>query len=751
MSKIKNLSLSTEYRTKSCGAINASNIDEEITLCGWVYRRRDHGDVIFIDLRDRYGITQVVFDPSNDKKTHALAEKIRSEYVLKIKGKIRRRPKDQENPNLVTGEVEVLVFEAEILNKSKTPPFEIDQEKEVGEEIRLKYRYLDLRRERMRGNISFRSKLFHEIRNFMMENDFVDIETPILIKGTPEGSREYLVPARLHPGNFYVLPQSPQQLKQLSMVAGFDRYFQIARCFRDEDQRGDRQPEFTQLDVEMSFVGSEDIMSLIENLLIDLSKKFLSEKEFLFKPFKRITYQEAMEKYGSDKPDLRFGLEFVNMSKEAKNSGFGIFENSEYLFALKVAKKYGELTRKDIDDLTRLAQQNGAGGLAWVRVGEASGPVAKNSKKEFLDALIKKTEAQEGDLIFFGAGDFVFSTEPLGAVRLDLGDKFKLRDPNKLAYLWVTDFPLFEKSKETGNIGSSHHPFTRPKKEHEDKVLSNPLEVLSEAYDVVLNGSEIGGGSIRIHERDLQKKIFDALKISDEDAERRFGHILQAFEYGAPPHGGIALGLDRLVMLFRDEPNIREVIAYPKNQKAEDLMLGAPSIMPDEEIEEMGIKVLESENDGETEVFKKIKKLLSEKNISHKIMKHKAVRTSEESARVRGTDLKQGARALVVQADNSKLFLAVGSAAKEIDLDKLGEIIGAKLRLADAKTVQKQTKCKIGAVPPFGNLLALTTYVDKELLKNEEIAFNAGSNEISVKMKAKDFVELSGAKEGDFS
>lgn len=577
-------------RSHTCGELTGKADGQEVTLCGWVHRRRDHGGLIFIDLRDKYGFTQIVIDPEN-ADIFKIAETVRPEWVLKITGKVRKRLEGAERDDNPTGEIEVLVMEMKVLNQAKTPPFEIDQDKDVGEEIRLEYRYLDLRRERMQRNIKLRHTVMKIVRDYFYGQGFQEVETPILIKGTPEGSREYLVPSRLYHGNFYVLPQSPQQLKQLLMVAGFDKYFQIARCFRDEDQRGDRQPEFTQFELEMSFCEEDDVIKVMEGCFLELTKQLRPDKKLQTEPFQRMTYADALNLYGSDKPDLRFDLQFVDVTDIAKDSGFKVFSDAPVVKAMRVPSG-DKLSRKDIDDLTDLAQRHGAKGLAWVRVDEDSGPVVKNSTPEFLKALNEKTGASKGDVIFFAAGAYPHALEPLGEVRKAVARKLELIDESIWSYLWVVDFPMFEQS-EDGQVGAVHHPFTRPHKDDEGVFATEPLKARATAYDLVLNGNEVGGGSMRIHERDLQKKVFDVLGITDADAERRFGHMLKAFEYGAPPHGGIAMGLDRVVMLFADEPNIREVIAFPKDQKAKDLMLGAPSPMPEAQIEELGLKIVE--------------------------------------------------------------------------------------------------------------------------------------------------------------
>lgn len=582
-------------RTHTCGQLKADHDGSAVTLCGWVHRRRDHGGLIFIDLRDRYGFTQVVFEPEN-KEQFALAEKVRPEWVLKIEGKVRGRIDGAVRDDNPTGAIEVVVSTATVLNESKTPPFEIDQDKEIGEEIRLEYRFLDLRRTRMQKNLKLRNDIVQAIREYFHKNDFLEIETPIMVKGTPEGSREYLVPSRLHHGNFYVLPQSPQQLKQLLMVAGVDKYFQVPRCFRDEDQRGDRQPEFTQFEIEMSFVEQEDILVQLEDCFVELTKKIRPDKKIQSLPFPRMTYKDAMETYGSDKPDVRFDLKFTDVSDISATCGFSVFSESvKDGGTVKAMNVPGgsSLSRKDIDNLTDLAQRHGAKGLAWVRVGEDSGPVVKNAGEEFLKALNEKTGAKDGDIIFFAAGEYPHALEPLGEVRKAVANMLKMIDKSVWSYVWILDFPMFEKSKETGAIGAVHHPFTRPHADDEALFASDPLAARATAYDLALDGNEIGGGSMRIHERDLQKKIFDVLGITNEDADQRFGHMLRAFEYGAPPHGGIAFGLDRVCMIFANEPNIREVIAFPKDQKAKDLMLGSPSPMPVEQLTELGIAIIE--------------------------------------------------------------------------------------------------------------------------------------------------------------
>jgi aspartyl-tRNA synthetase len=588
------------FRTHTCGQLTAKDLDSEIVLSGWVNSRRDHGGLIFVDLRDRYGVTQIVADPSANEAAHKMLDSVRGEYVIKITGKVRKRPEGMDNSNLVTGEIEVILSKVKILNKSQPTPFEISSDKPVNEELRLKYRYLDLRRTRMQKNIMMRHKVINFIRNFMNGQDFLEIETPMLIKGTPEGSREYVVPARLHPGKFYVLPQSPQQLKQLCMVAGIDRYFQIARCFRDEDQRGDRQPEFTQLDMELSFVDEEDVMKVNEDLMLALVKEVMPKAVIKEDPFPHLSWHEAMSRYGSDKPDLRFDMEIVDVSDVVKDAEFKVFAEALKLEegcvkALRV-QRGSEFTRKQIDYLTDTARIYGAKGLAYITKanGELKSPIAKFFTEDQLAKLVETVGLEDDDIVFFGADKFKIVCESLGAVRLACGDHFGLRDPNLFAFCWVVDFPMFEWSEEDGRLVAAHHPFCSIKDEDVDLLETDPRKVRAKAYDFVMNGNEVGGGSIRIHEPELQSKIFEILGIAPQEAKQRFGHMLEAFTYGAPPHGGIAWGLDRVIMVFAGEPNIREVIAFPKDQQARDLMLDAPSTLPKEQIDEVHVKVVAS-------------------------------------------------------------------------------------------------------------------------------------------------------------
>ncbi len=585
-------------RTHMAGELRPTHAGQRVTLAGWVHRSRDHGGVIFVDVRDRAGIVQVVFHPDTAADAFRVAETLRSEDVIAVTGTVQMRPADMVNPKLATGEVEVIAETVEVLNRSRTPPFVIRDEVKANEELRLKYRYLDLRRPRMQRNLHLRHRTIKFIRDWLDERGFWEVETPILIKSTPEGARDFLVPSRLQPGKFYALPQSPQQLKQLLMVAGVDRYFQIARCFRDEDLRGDRQPEFTQLDLEMAFVDEEDVIALNEALMIALAEAVVPQKRILQVPFPRLGYAEALERYGSDKPDLRFGLELVDVGHVWAETEFRVFravlaEGG----AVKAVRAPGLATysRKQIDELEALARQWGARGLAWVKVqegGKLQGSVARFLGDGARTALLEATGAEPGDLVLMVAGAPELVADVLGRLRLEVGERLGLRDPDVLAFAWIVDFPLFEWDEEEGRWDAVHHPFTAPKDEDVQLLESDPGRVRAKAYDLVGNGWELAGGSVRIHRRDVQQRVFELLDISPERAQERFGHMLEAFEYGAPPHGGIAWGLDRVVMLFADEPNIREVIAFPKTASGVDVMTGAPGEVDPEQLAELHIRVV---------------------------------------------------------------------------------------------------------------------------------------------------------------
>jgi aspartyl-tRNA synthetase len=589
-------------RTHTCDQLRLEHEGLEVTLAGWVNRRRDHGGLIFIDLRDRWGLTQIVFDPDVNSDTHEQAGALRHEYVIQVTGRVRPRPEGQTNPDLNTGAIEVEGQTLKILNKAKTPPFDINKESSVDEGLRLRYRYLDLRRQRLKRNIILRHNVVRYIRNFLNDEGFVEIETPILFKTTPEGARDYLVPSRVHPGRFYALPQSPQQLKQLIMVAGYDRYFQIARCFRDEDQRGDRQPEFTQLDMEMSFVDRDDVMALIERLMIGIVENN-TERQILYKPFPRLSYEEAMARFGRDNPDIRFGLELADISSLVACSGFKAFSDTVAAGGLVKglnAKGQGHYSRKQIDELTDFVKEFGAKGLAWLAVeageggsgiGTSRSSFAKFLSPEETTAIINQLQGEPGDLLLFVADQPAIANEALGRLRVELGQRLRLFDENVLAFCWVIDFHFLVWNAEENRWDHSHHLFTAPMDEDIPLLDTNPGQARGKQYDLVLNGYEIAGGSIRIHQRDLQEKVFGLIGLEIEEAKRQFGHMVEAFEYGTPPHGGIAPGIDRIVMLLAGEPNIREVIAFPKSQSAADLMAGAPTEVSDQQLKDLHIRL----------------------------------------------------------------------------------------------------------------------------------------------------------------
>lgn len=581
-------------RTHYCGALNSEHVGHTVTVTGWVQKRRDHGGLIFADLRDRFGLVQIVCSPENNQEAFAKAEKIRSEFVLAVVGEVRKRPEGTTNPNLATGEIEIDIRELRILNAAKTPPFYITDDVEVDENLRLKYRYLDLRRPTMQKALVLRHKVIKSIRDYLSDMDFLEIETPILTKSTPEGARDYLVPSRVHQGEFFALPQSPQIFKQILMVAGMEKYFQIARCFRDEDLRADRQPEFTQLDVEMSFVNREDVLNIMEGMITHVFHDSLGFEVSL--PIPRMTYADAMARYGVDKPDTRFAMELVDVADLVVNSDFKVFasvvEKGGHLKGIN-ANGCAGYSRKELDDLTKFVSIYGAKGLAWMAINEDGfkSPIAKFFTEEQLQAIVDRMNGKVGDLLLFVADVPSVVAASLGHLRLEMGKRLNLIDENKLNFLWVVDFPLFEYDAEEGRFVAMHHPFTAPLEEDIPLMDTDPGKIRAKAYDMILNGVEIGGGSIRIHRREIQEKMFSLLGLSTEDAHEKFGFLLDAFEYGTPPHGGIAFGIDRLVMLMANKNTIRDVIAFPKTQSAVDIMTQAPSPVVEKQLRELHIRL----------------------------------------------------------------------------------------------------------------------------------------------------------------
>lgn len=583
-------------RTTYCGLVTEEFLNEKVTLKGWVHNRRDLGGLIFVDLRDREGIVQIVFNPDFSEEALQVAETVRSEYVVEVQGVVTKRDAETINPKIKTGQVEVQVSNIEIINKSETPPFSINEENvNVDENIRLKYRYLDLRRQELAQTFKMRHQTTRSIRQYLDNNGFFDIETPVLTKSTPEGARDYLVPSRVHEGEFYALPQSPQLFKQLLMISGFDKYYQIVKCFRDEDLRADRQPEFTQVDIEMSFVDQEDIIAMGEDMLRKVVKDVKGID--VSGPFPRMTYAEAMDRYGSDKPDTRFGMELINVSQLGKEMNFKVFKDTvdnngeiKAIVAKDAADKY---TRKDMDALTEFVNIYGAKGLAWVKVVDdgLSGPIARFFEDANVETLKQLTEAKPGDLVMFVADKPNVVAQSLGALRIKLAKELGLIDESKLNFLWVTDWPLLEYDEDAKRYVAAHHPFTSPKREDIEKLDTEPENVQANAYDIVLNGYELGGGSIRIHDGELQLKMFEVLGFTNEQAQEQFGFLLDAFKYGAPPHGGIALGLDRLVMLLTNRTNLRDTIAFPKTASATCLLTDAPGEVSDKQLQELSLRI----------------------------------------------------------------------------------------------------------------------------------------------------------------
>lgn len=582
------------FKSAYNGTLTKNDIGKEVKLAGWVLRRRDHGGVIFVDLRDRTGFAQIVFNPQVNEEAHNKAQDLRSEFVISVVGKVRARSEEMINPKIPTGEIEVMVEKLELLNTSETPPFMLEDDIDTNEEIRLKYRYLDLRRPKIFNNLYYRFLITNAFRKYLAENGFIDVETPILNKSTPEGARDFLVPSRLSAGDFYALPQSPQIFKQILMISGFDRYYQIAKCFRDEDLRADRQPEFTQVDIETSFLSTDEFLSIMEKVIADIVKEVYNIDLHL--PLPRLSYKEAMENYGSDKPDTRFELKLINVEDAVRGCDFAVFKNAldnKFIIRCLNAKGGEKLSRKDIDDFTKYVGIFGAKGLAWMRVTEngLESNIVKFFSKENQNKILETTKAEKGDLLFFVADTPKITFDALGNLRLKVAEKLNLIDKDKLNFLWVVEFPLFEYDYKEKRISATHHPFTAPVSEDIAILESDTLKVRSDTYDLVLNGNEIGGGGQRIYDSSVQAKIFNLLGISEEKAKERFGFLLEALKYGAPPMCGMAFGIDRVVMLLQKQDSIREVIAFPKTQKGQCLMSGCPSTVDEEQLEELHLKV----------------------------------------------------------------------------------------------------------------------------------------------------------------
>lgn len=720
-------------------------VGEKVLVKGWVSKIRDHGGLIFIDLRDWSGVVQLVIDPSKAKDAYDIAKSFGNEYVMSALGKVVNRDESVVNDELETGKVELHVEEIELINKSKTIPFTLNTDgHEINESLRHKYRYIDLRRKRLRNNIKRRHDILLFIRNWMDSNDFTEIQTPLLTVSSPEGARDFLVPSRIHRGKFYALPQAPQQFKQLLMVGGVHRYFQIAPCFRDEDPRMDRHAgAFYQIDVECSFMSQQSFFELMEPMFKVLVEN-MTDKKILEYPFPQITYKDVMDKYGSDKPDLRFGMELSDVTEILKASEMRVFEDIKKGKAILVHKSF---TRKELDDLTQRAQKNGANGLLWFKVsdsGKFEGPVAKFFSEDLFEQLSKSLEqygdkVKTGDTVFAVAGDEKIVNRVMNDLRLYFGDLLELKDKGILAFVWIVDFPMYEWNDEEGKFEFGHNPFSMPQGGMKALKEKDPSEILAYQYDIGCNGFEISSGAVRNHEPETFIKAFEVTGYTEDEVRREFGHMIEAFEFGAPPHCGFAPGIDRLMMLLFDEPNIREIYAFPKSSNAVEMMTGAPRAVNPAQLAELGIKLVDDEG---TIVYDKVIQRLDNAGVKYQVIEHKSVKTSEAAAAVRGTPMSMAPKAMIFKKISGDHFMVCVPADRKINIEKVEDVVGEKVVLASSEDVEFSFGVKVGAIPPFGSLLGMEMYIDKDFWEKDEVVFNAGRRDRSVRMKAKDLIKV---------
>jgi aspartyl-tRNA synthetase len=746
-------------RTYSTESID--KIGEKVKVQGWVNSVRDHGQLLFIDLRDSKGVVQIVVDP-DDADNFEKAKVFRNEYVIEVEGQVREREEDLVNEKIKTGKIEILASHVSLLNKSKPLPFPIDGDgRDIKEDLRLKYRYLDMRRDRVKNIMRKKHDLLLSVRNWMNDNDFLEVITPLLTSTSPEGARDYVVPSRLNLGEFFVLPQAPQQYKQLLMVGGVDKYFQIAPCARDEDPRADRHVGiFYQIDVEMSFPTQDKLFGVAENMLTEVYKKVAPNKEIMNVPFPRIPFSEAMERFGTDKPDIRFGMELKTITEVVKgNTDFNIFNSAQSIRCV-VAKGAADWPRSEIEEMESFAKSLGAKGLAYTKVGEdgLETGIAK-FMKPVQDELIKESGAEKGDLLFFGAGDYEDVNKILGGVRQELARRLDLIDDNKLAFVWITEFPFYE--MEDGKLDFGHNPFSMPIG-GVDAFDEDPLQIKSHQYDLALNGYEVLSGSIRNHNPEILVKAFEKLGYDADEVKKRFGGLYNAFQYGAPPHGGWAIGFDRLFMVLIDESNIRDTYAFPKSSSGHELMMGAPSTLDEAQMKELGIKLTDEakenlaekkrQTEGRGELVRdKIIQILDEAEVEYKYSEHKEVKTSQEAADLRGVSLSEGRKALIVKGkDSSNNFMFVIPADKRLSLEKASKEVGEKVIMEEPNKIYNKYGIKVGGVPPFGQVFDMKVYFDESNLEERQSNFNCGLRTASIEMNTEDLYDVLKAEKGDF-